>query len=147
MKTMQRKEAIDLLRRKCVALVDDEHSLCDVAQRLHILCGGFQQWSFGELKDRYDWIVKRRPNITRAQLEDLANRWQVARRFVHDEALACDNQLTETYHRTCKGWDEFDEADLARFVEELTGEAVEVVPDEETTPETPGGRATAASRD
>jgi hypothetical protein len=136
-KRLDRSEAIQLLRRKCVALVDDEHSLCDVANSMKILCHGWSQWSFGELKQRHDWIVKRRPRVTRKQLEDLGNRWQLARQFVTDSPLACDTQLTEGHHRVCRGWDEFSEEQLAQFVEELTGEKVEVVADAPDANEAP----------
>lgn len=127
MKNLTRAEAIDLLRQKCAALVDDEHSLCEVASREKILCGGFAQWTFGELKQRHDWIVKRRPHVTRKELEDLANRWQLARQFVSDTGLACDNQLQEKHHQVCCGWDEFSDEDLARFCEELGGEECLIV--------------------
>ena len=130
MKTLTRSEAIGALRQKCLALVDDDTSLCEVAARLDILCGGWTQWSFHDLKERFDWIVSRHPRITRAKLEDLGNRWQLARQFVSDTDLACDNQLHECHHRTCKGWNEFSDEDLARFLEQLTGEHDRVVPDE-----------------
>lgn len=140
MKTLKRSEAIQLLRTKCVALVDDEHSLCDVASRLNILCGGFAQWSFTELKQRHDWIVKHRPGITRQELEDLANRWQLARQYVGDRKLACDTQMCETHHQVCHGWNEFTEDDLARFLQELTGEEFRV----EADPAPAGGAADSA---
>ena len=128
MKKMTRNEAVNVLRRRCIELTDDEHSVCSVAAKLHILCGGFSQYSFGELKDRYDWIVKTRgKRITRAELEDLANRWQLARQMVNDEELSCDNQRSDHVHPTCKGWDTHSDEDLARFVEELTGEPVSIV--------------------
>lgn len=129
MKTITRNEAIDLLRRKCSALVDDEHSLCQVAARAKILCGGFSQWTFGELKQRYDWIVRNRPGITRAELEDLANRWQLARQFCSDTTLACDQQMGERVHRTCLGWDAFSDEELGQACKELTGEELSVTPD------------------
>jgi len=128
-RSITRTEAIELLRKKCVALVDDEHSLCEVAARLHILCGGFSQWRFGELKERYDWIAKRRPRITRRELEGLANRWQLARQFVLDERLSCDSQMQEKAHPVCRGWAEHSDEDLARFCKELTGEEIVVRPD------------------
>jgi hypothetical protein len=127
-RTIIRSEAIDLLRKRCVTLVDEEHSLCEVAARLHILCGGFSQWTSRELKQRYDWIARQRPGITRKELESLANRWQLARQFVLDEPLACDAQARNP-HSVCRGWDGFSEEDLARFVRELTGEEVAVRPD------------------
>jgi hypothetical protein len=127
---MTRTEAVEVLRRRCIELTDDEHSVCEVAARLNILCGGFSQFTFGELKDRYDWIVKTRgKRITRRELEDLANRWQLARQMVNDEQLSCDNQQKECHHPTCKGWDTHANEDLARFVLELTGETVTVVTD------------------
>ena len=90
MKTWTRARAIDALRKRLLELTDDEHRACMVAAREQIFCGGFSQWKFGELRDRYGWIAKRRPRITRAKLEDLANRWQLARQFVNDSELSCD---------------------------------------------------------
>lgn len=127
-KSLTRNEAIALLRNKCLALVDEEHSLCDVAARLHILCGGFAQWTFHELKGKYDWIARRRPGVTRKELESLANRWQLARQFATGEPLACDSQMREKIHPVCRGWDGFSDEDLARFCLELTGEETEVRP-------------------
>ena len=129
MDAITRGQAIDKLRAKMLALVDDEHCMCAVASRLQIGCGGFSQWTFTELKERYDWIVKRRPHITRAELEELANRWQLARQFVQDTLLSCDTQTHEHHHRICEGWEGFSDEDLARFHRELSGEEVEVLPD------------------
>jgi hypothetical protein len=128
MKTITRTEAIEMLRQKCAALVDDEHSLCEVATRMRILCGGFAQWTFSELKQRYDWIVRRRPHITRKELEDIANKWQLARQFVSDTGFACDNQQSENYHQTCHGWDEFSDEELAGFCSDLAHEEIRITP-------------------
>jgi hypothetical protein len=128
-KTIPRNEALALMRQRCLALVDDEHSLCAVAARLGILCHGFSQWKFHELKERHDWIVRNRPGITRKELEELGNRWQLARQFVLGTELACDTQMREKQHRICCGWDDFSNADLGRCCEELTGVEHEVVPD------------------
>lgn len=129
MNTITRGEAIALLRRKCLALVDEEHSLCDVASRLGILCGGFAHWELGDLKRRHDWIVKKRPGISRKELEDLANRWMLARQASLDTPLACDVQEKEKLHPICRGWGEFTEEDLGRFCKELTGEDYQVAPE------------------
>ena len=128
-KTLTHGEAIALLRRRCLALVDEEHSLCQVAAKLHILCGGFSQWTSAELRERYDWIVKKRPGLTRKELEILANRWQLARQFALEEPLSCDVQARETIHPICHGWEGHSDEDLARFCEELTGEPHRVVSD------------------
>jgi hypothetical protein len=73
MKSLSRTQAIHDIRSSLMNLVDDEHSMCEVAARLHIFCGGFAQWTFRELKQRYPTIVRSRPRITRKQLEELAN--------------------------------------------------------------------------
>jgi len=127
--TITRNEAITLLRQRCVALVDEEHSLCQVAARLRILCGGFSQWKFHELKQRFNWIASSRPGVTRKELEDLGNRWQLARQYVLDRPLACDVQADEKQHRICDGWAGHSDEDLARFCHELTGEEYSVIPD------------------
>jgi hypothetical protein len=129
MKRLNRLQAIDGLRQKLLTLVDDQHSMCEVATRLHLFCGGFSQWKFHELKARHDWIAKNRPGITRNELEDLANRWQLARQYVLDSPLACDTQsMGCEQHRTCQGWARFDDRELAEYYRELCGEEIEIVP-------------------
>jgi hypothetical protein len=110
-------------------LTDDEHSMCDVAARYGIYCGGFSQWTFEELKQRYEWIADRRPGITRLKLERLANLWQLARQQVHDTRLSCDSQSIE--HDTCEGFDGWDNETLARYLYELEGLRVHVLPDQD----------------
>ena len=126
MKRLTRAQAIDELRESLVALTDDDTCVCLAAGRLGIFCKGFAQWKSYELKDRYDWIARNRPGVTRKQLEDLANRWQLARQQVRGTPLACDTQSLE--HHTCDGWDEFDDEKLAAFHADLCGEPVEIVP-------------------
>lgn len=124
MRTLTRKELIDEIRSEVLALVDDDHSICEVAGRLGIFCKGFRRFSDEELAKRYDWIVQIRRPSSREQLEDLADRWQIARQLVQNEALACDVQTKE--HDTCRGWDEFDDAKLAELHASLSGETVAV---------------------
>jgi hypothetical protein len=134
MRKITRSQAISDLRASMLELADDDHCMCDIAAKRHVFCGGFSQWKFGELKERFDWIVKRRPRITRRKLEDLANRWQLARQFVMDCDLACDVQTKEKHHPICRGWDTFDEEDLGRFYAEFRDELVEVLPEAEREP-------------
>ena len=126
MKTLTRAQAIDALRSRLLELSDEDHSICEVAARHDIYCHGFKQWSFDELKRRYWWLADRRPHVTREELERLANIWQVARQQVMGTEIACDTQCFE--HDTCKGWDEWDEATLGRYVQELCGDQVAIVP-------------------
>jgi len=127
MKTLTRTQAIAALRSRLLEMSDEDHSACEVATRHGIYCRGFTQWSFDELKRRYWWLADRRPRITREELERLANIWQVARQQVMGTDCACDTQALE--HDTCEGWDQWDAPTLGRYVNELCGEAVEVVPD------------------
>jgi hypothetical protein len=129
MKTLTRLEAIEDLRQALLAMTDDEHSVCQVAKARGLFCHGFAKWKFSELKRNYPQITRSRPRLTPAELEDLANRWQLARQFVRDEELSCDVQGSETEHRICHGWDTHSDEDLARFCEELTGEKLLVQPD------------------
>ncbi len=132
MKQITRAQAIEALRSRFLELVDDEHCMCLVASKLHVFCGGFSQWKTHELRQRYDWIVKRRPRITRRELEDLANRWQLARQFVQETPLSCDTQSLE--HHTCQGWQGFSDEQLAGFHRDLLAEEVEIVPQAATQP-------------
>jgi hypothetical protein len=125
MKRITRPQCIKDLQEKMRRMVDSEHSMCDVAAKKGLYCKGFKQWSFEELKQRYDWIAAARPDITREELEKIANTWQLARQEVFGTALSCDTQTIE--HDTCKGFDGWSDEDLARFHADLCGEPVEVV--------------------
>jgi hypothetical protein len=128
MKTMTRDELIQALRARLLPFVDEDVSLCEAAARRGIFCHGFAQWTFTELRKRHPTIVRSRRRVTPAELRELANRWQLARQAALGGELACDVQMQEGALRTCKGWDGFSDAELARFLHELGGEEVEVVP-------------------
>lgn len=128
MRRCTRDEAIGDLRRALVEACGDEHSICRVAQQKGLFCRGFAHWKLFELKARYPQITRSRRRLTRERMEDLADRWQMARQFVKGEELACDVQLHEGRLQTCRGWDEFDDDELARFHAEICGEEVEIEP-------------------
>jgi len=111
-----REQLVADLRAKLLTLVDDEHSICAVAAEKGIFCGGFAQWTFGELKKRYPMIVRSRPHITPKELRELANEWQIARKTALGTTLACDTEMLEHgAQQTCLGWSEFSDEDLERF--------------------------------
>ena len=122
---MTRQEAIQAVRSKLLEMVDDEHSMCRIAAEKDIFCHGFRQYTDGELRERYGWLLRRKPDMSREELEDLANRWQLARQIVNQVPVSCDAQTLE--HDTCRGWDTFDDEALARFYLELLGVQVEIV--------------------
>jgi hypothetical protein len=114
-----RDEAVALVRGELLKITDDDNSICKVASERDIFCHGFQRNSDGGLRRCYAWLDKRRPGMTRPELEDLANTWQLARQEVDQLPFACDVQQKE--HDSCGGWDDFSNEDLSRFYSELTG--------------------------
>lgn len=115
-----RSEIIDALRDQLNRRAG-EMSICKLAAQTGIFCKGFRHYSDAELKARYDWIAKKNPAASRAELEDIADRWQLAREDVLGVATSCDVQQIE--HDACGGWDDFTDEQLARFLSELGGQS------------------------
>lgn len=124
MRVLTRIQAIEELRAALLELVDDDHSLCEVAAREGITCRGFRQFTEEELRSRYDWIVRKRPGATRTELEKLANQWQLARQFVQNQTFSCDVQARE--HDTCGGWDDITNEMLIEALRKLRGQEVRI---------------------
>jgi hypothetical protein len=101
-----------------------ETSICKLAAETGIFCKGFRRYSDAELKERYGWISKKNPDAPRKELEEVADRWQLARQDVVGALTSCDVQQLE--HDACGGWDDFADDELARFLRELTGRDVVV---------------------
>ena len=130
MRTITRTQAIVELRAALRTLVDRETSPCTAVARRGVFCRGFSRWSLAELRERYPWIAERHPHADRDAFVQLANHWECQRRGVEQGRLPCD---VATHHRgssPCAGWEEFYEAELARFHAELCGEPVRVVPED-----------------
>lgn len=123
---ISRPALISELRQELERRANGEMSICRLAAQTGIFCRGFRRFSDSELKERFDWIAQRNPNATREELERLADRWQMARQEVQGAFTSCDVQQLE--HDSCGGWDDFSDDDLSRFLRELTGRSVAVVP-------------------
>ena len=126
--SISRAKAIAILRHNFLNELeasDGETSMCKLAAERGIFCNGFARYGDGELRRAYDWIAKKDATATREELEELANRWQIARQEVREMPLACDVQQRE--HDTCRGWDDFTNEQLAGFVAETTGKEYVVV--------------------
>ena len=122
--SISRAKAIAILRHNFInelGASDGETSMCKLAAERGIFCNGFARYGDGELRRAYDWIAKKDATATREELEELANRWQIARQEVREMPLACDVQQRE--HDACRGWDEFTNEQLATFIGEVTGKA------------------------
>jgi hypothetical protein len=122
--TLSRDGAIDILRAELLKLAGDEVSICRIAAEKNIFCRGLHRHSDAELRQRFPWINAKDPRMPRAEMEELVDRWQLARQEVDDLPTACDVQQLE--HDGCRGWDDFSNEDLSRFCLELTGRNVVV---------------------
>lgn len=101
-----------------------ETSICKLAAQTGIFCKGFRRYSDDELRARYGWISKKNAGAPREELEEIADRWQLARQDVLGALSSCDVQQLE--HDSCGGWDDFTDEQLAVFLRELTGRSVTV---------------------
>ena len=122
--SVSRSELVERLRVVLRQFADEDTSICKAAADRGIFCHGFSRYSEGQLKRRYEWIVRKRPGITRDELEQIANYWQLAQQQVCGLSFACDVQTR--LHDTCGGWDDFTNQELAEFYADLTGRKVEV---------------------
>jgi hypothetical protein len=120
-----RAEAISRLRRELLAMTDEDHSLCQVAAERRIFCRGFRRWNDWEFDRRWRTFIGRSTHLSRAQMEEYANLWELAEQVRQRVPLACDAQTTSC--RPCRGWNEFSNADLARFCSDVLGVNVDVV--------------------
>jgi hypothetical protein len=123
--TWTRDGAISKLREALVKLTDGEHSLCQVAGELGIFCHGFRRWNAREFDRHWRNAIGRSTYLSRSQMEEFANVWQLAEQIRYRVTLACDAQAAE--HGTCRGWDEFSNADLSPFCCDILGQNIEVV--------------------
>lgn len=122
--SLSRSAAIALLREELVKIAGPDDSVCKAAAERGIFCRGFRRYDDAALRAAYQWIDERRPGMSRAELEDIGDRWQMARQEVTQLPLACDVQTKE--HDTCHGWEDFTSEELSRFVLELTRRSVVV---------------------
>lgn len=130
MRTITRTQAIVELRQALRPLVERDTSLCTAVARRGVFCRGHAQWDLAELRARYPWIAERYPQAGREAFLELVNRWECGRRGVEHGRLPCDVAPRRRGAAPCAGWEEFYEAELARFHGELCGEPVRVVPED-----------------
>lgn len=122
--TVSREELVGRLRRQLSEYTDVETSVCKAAAQRGVFCKGFKRYTDQELRSRYAWIVAKRPDLTRDELEEIANDWQLAQQEVHEMPIACDVQ--RKVHDTCRGWNDFTNEQLAKFYYQLTGKEIQV---------------------
>ena len=119
-----REEAIARLRAGLLKLSDGEHSMCQIAARLGVFCRGFRRWPDGEFLRRWTRVIGRSTHLTRSQLEQLADVWQLSEQLRLRVPLACDAQTI--LRGACRGWNEFSNRDLEICCDEILGRNVVV---------------------
>jgi hypothetical protein len=120
-----RSQAINFLRAELLKRMDGDTSACRFAATEGIFCRGFARFGDDELRRRFAWITNRRPDMSRQELEEVVDRWQLARQDVDELLIACDVQQRE--HDLCHGWDDFSNEELSSSYFELTGQKIVVV--------------------
>jgi hypothetical protein len=120
-----RAEAISRLHAELLAMTDEDHSLCHVAAERRIFCRGFRRWNDWEFDRRWRTLIGRSTHLSRPQMEEYANLWELAEQARQRVPLACDAQTTSG--RPCRGWNEFTNADLSRFCSDVLGANVDIV--------------------
>jgi hypothetical protein len=121
---VSRPEAIARIRGRLKSFCDEEHCACAAAAHRGILCGGLRNLSDKELRRRFDWIARSRPDASREELERLVSLYHVSRQQVSGDDLCCDLETRE--HCGCDGWNMFDNDTLERFHEDLTGVPISI---------------------
>jgi hypothetical protein len=116
-----RQEAIALLRDRLNRLTDGEHSICQVAAERGIFCRGFRRWNDHEFHARWKGLLGVSTHLTRPQMEQLADLWQLAEQLSQNVALICDAPAAG--RTACRGWNEFTDLEIQSFCSDLTGQA------------------------
>jgi len=116
---LSRNEAIEKLRRSFDQLCDAEHSMCQVAAERGFFCRGFRRWHDAEFHRRWKVYLGSSTHLSRTQIEELANIWQLSEQVRHRVRLACDAQAIA--HGACRGWDEFSNDSLAAHCSQILG--------------------------
>ena len=85
-----RSEAIDRLRAALQPMCGTDRSMCDVAAEKGIFCRGFRRWHDSEFHRRWRGALGTSTHLTRAQMERLADLWQLSEQLRCGVAFACD---------------------------------------------------------
>lgn len=121
---LTRNEAIRRLRLALQPMCGPDRSMCDVAASQGIFCRGFRRWHDSEFHRKWKGALGTSTHLTRAQMERLADIWQLAEQVRCGVTFACDASARCT--GPCRGWDEFTDGAIGRFCLDLLGERVVV---------------------
>jgi len=121
-----REEAIRSLRSALQPMCGADRSMCDVAAEKGIFCRGFRRWPDSEFHRRWKGALGTSTHLTRAQMERLADLWQLAEQLRCGVGFACDVDARPA--GACRGWDEFENSALERFCADLLGLSLVIEP-------------------
>lgn len=138
-----REEAISRLRAGLLRLSDGEHSMCRVAGELGVFCRGFRRWTDVEFHRRWTKVIGRSTHLSRPQMEQLADVWQLSEQLRLRVPLACDAQTI--VRGACRGWNEFSNRDLEICCDQILGRNVVVDESAQVAQGDRGGREAAIS--
>jgi hypothetical protein len=120
---LTREEAIASLRSGLLKLSDGEHSMCEIAARLDVFCRGFRRWPDSDFLRLWTRTMGRTTHLDRAQMERLADVWQLTEQLRLRIPIACD---ARSACGPCRGWDGFSNRDLERFCADVLGRNVAI---------------------
>jgi hypothetical protein len=139
-----REEAIGRLRAGLLRFSDGQHSMCQIAAELGIFCFGFRRWSDVEFLRRWGTVIGRSTHLTRPQLEQIADLWQMTEQLRRRVPIACDAATIAC--GACRGWNQFSNRNLARHCADILSRDVVVVDETNLAAGEEGSRAPGLSR-
>jgi hypothetical protein len=122
-----RSQAIARLRAALQPMCGPDRSMCEVAAQKGIFCRGFRRWHDAEFHRRWKPALGASTHLNRAQMEQLADLWQLSEQLRCSVAFACDANALRP--GACRGWNEFTNETLSRFCADLLGVCVVVTED------------------
>lgn len=120
-----RDEAIRRLRQALLELTDEDHSMCQVAAKKGVFCRGFRRWHDSEFSRKWKPAIGSSTYLTRCQMEEFANLWQLAEQVRLRVCFACDAETIAD--GACRGWNEFGNDQLAWYCADVLKANVRVV--------------------
>ena len=97
--------------------------MCETTARLGIFCRGFRRWPDTQFLRLWTRAMGPSTHLNRAQMERLADIWQLTEQLRLRIPIACD---ACSAFGPCRGWNEFSNAQLERFCADVLGQNVAI---------------------
>jgi len=96
--------------------------MCAITADLGIFCRGFRGWHDREFHLAWRPAIGVSTHLTRAQMERLADLWQLSEQIRLRVPIACDAQAICA--GACRGWNEFANEKLEQYCSNILGKKV-----------------------